>query len=260
MFEAFRANKGKATGVVQWMLNAAWPKMYWQLYDKFLMPTGAFYGARKACQPLHLLYNYAEHSVCAVNDHLATFRGIDAWIRILDVDSRVVFSETLEIDIQPDSSAKILDLPELGAGSTTYFLDLRLHHQKANFYWLSTKPDVLDYETKVEPWPYYTPSKEFADFTALNSLPVAKIEFGHSLKTIGPDREIQVRLKNTGEHVAFFVELKVLDKESGQTILPVFWDDNYISILPGESRTIGATFADTGRDIMFVVDGWNLEA
>ena len=183
MFEAFAANRPVATGVVQWMLNAAWPKMYWQLYDKFLMPTGAFYGARKACQPLHLLYNYGDHSVYAVNGLPATFRDIKATIRVLEIDSAEVFGETVDISMDPESSAKVLDLPEFDRISTTYFLDLRLAGQRVNFYWLSTKPDVLDYEARVEPWAYYTPSKEFADFTALNSLPAAKVEIEYSFQT-----------------------------------------------------------------------------
>ena len=259
MFEAFRANKGKATGVIQWMLNAAWPKMYWQLYDKFLMPTGAFYGARKACQPLHLLYNYGDHSVYVVNGLPATFRDIEATIRVLDIDSAEVFSKTADITIAPDSSAKVLELPEFDRISTAYFLYLRLAGQRVNFYWLSTKPDVLDYEARVEPWAYYTPSKEFADFTALNSLPAGKVEIEHSFKTAGQDRKIEVTLRNAGAHIAFFLELKVLDKETGETVLPVYWDDNYISLLPAESRTVTATFPDSGQDVEFALDGWNLE-
>jgi exo-1,4-beta-D-glucosaminidase len=87
MFEAFRANKGVATGIIQWMLNAAWPKMYWQLYDKYLMPTGAFYAARKACEPLHILYNYGDRCIYIVNDYLTAFRNLEATIRVLDINS-----------------------------------------------------------------------------------------------------------------------------------------------------------------------------
>ena len=75
MFEAFGANKPRATGVIQWMLNAAWPKLYWQLYDYYLMPTGAFYGTRKGSQPQTLVYSYADRSVTLVNDTLSPLRG-----------------------------------------------------------------------------------------------------------------------------------------------------------------------------------------
>ena len=57
MYEAFTSNKYNATGIVQWMYNSAWPKFWWQLYDYYLMPNAAFYGAKKACEPLHIQYN-----------------------------------------------------------------------------------------------------------------------------------------------------------------------------------------------------------
>jgi exo-1,4-beta-D-glucosaminidase len=260
MFEAFRANKGTATGVVQWMLNAAWPKMYWQLYDKYLMPSGAFYAAKKACESLHLLYNYADHSVYAVNDHLAAFRNLNATIRVLDIDSTEILNETLDVSVEPDSSAKVLDLPEFDSISAAYFLDLRLHDDRNNFYWLSTKPDVLDYKAKVEPWPYYTPSKEFADFTSLNSLPPARVNVEYNSKATGEETRIAARLTNVSDKIVFFLELKVSEKNSGKTILPVFWEDNYVSLLPGETRDIEATFSATNEDAVLTIDGWNLES
>ena len=263
MFEAFRANKGVATGIIQWMLNAAWPKMYWQLYDKYLMPTGALYAARKACEPLHILYNYGDHCIYIVNDYLTAFRNLEATIRVLDINSSQVLKKAIKIDAEPESSAKIFELPELENISTTYFLDLRLNNEKDfeidnNFYWLSTKPDVLDYNTKVEPWPYYTPSKEFADLTALNSLPAAVVNFEYHIESTNQQQKITATLNNAGKTIAFFIELKISDKKTGETILPVFWEDNYVSLLFGEKRTIEAAFPSTKGHIVLTINGWNL--
>jgi len=264
MFEAFRANKGAATGIVQWMLNTAWPKMYWQLYDKYLMPTGAFYAAKKACEPLHLLYNYGDRGIYIVNDHLTAFRDLKAIIRVLDMNSAEVLNKAFALSAQPESSVKIFEIPEFENISTTYFIDLRLNNEKgieigSNFYWLSTRPDILDYDTKVEPWPYYTPSKEFADLTALNSLPPARVNFEHHAEKTGEQTKLTATLHNAGETIAFFIELKVSEKISGETILPVLWGDNYVSLLPGETRTIEATFPATNNQAVLTVDGWNLE-
>ena len=88
MFEAFQVNKRKSTGIIQWMLNAAWPKMYWQLYDYYLMPTGAFYGTQKSCTPLHLIYNYGDKKVYAINDYLHKVAGLEAVIRVYDINSK----------------------------------------------------------------------------------------------------------------------------------------------------------------------------
>jgi exo-1,4-beta-D-glucosaminidase len=264
MFEAFRVNKKTATGIIQWMLNAAWPKMYWQLYDRYLMPTGAFYAAKKACEPLHVLYDYGDRSVYIVNDQLTTVGNLRATIQVLNIDSVEVFKRTLAIDAEPESSTKIFELPDFDNITTTYFLDLRLADQNNieianNFYWLSTRPDVPDYEAKVETWPYYTPSKEFADFTLLNSLPSAGINLEYSSKVVSENKTIAAKLDNLSDHIAFFIELKVSAQKTKETILPVFWEDNYISLLPGESRNIEAKFSAKHDKTVLTIDGWNLE-
>lgn len=261
MFEAFRANRSKATGIVQWMLNAAWPKMYWQLYDKYLNPTGGFYATRKACEPLHLLYNYGDHSIYIVND-LTPVRNLKATIRILNINSTEILNKTLDISAEPESSTKIFEIPNLNGLTTTYFLDLRLYNGRDNeiannFYWLSTKPDVLDYEAHVEPWPYYTPSKDFADFTALNSLPAAKVNFEHQCREMDKEKIITVKLTNISDCIAFFIELKVSNKKTSETILPVFWQDNTISLLPHETRNIEAALPPTEEENVLIMDGWN---
>jgi len=117
----------------------------------------------------------------------------------------------------------------------------------------------LDYDTKVEPWPYYTPSKEFADLTALNSLPPAKVNFEYHAGKTGEQTKMTATLHNAGETIAFFIELKVSEKISGETILPVLWRDNYVSLLPGETRTIEATFSATIDQAVMTINGWNLD-
>ena len=152
MFEAFQANKPIATGVVQWMLNSALPSMYWQLYDSYLMPNGAFYGAKKACEPLHLLYNYGLHSIAVVNDHLDPVHNHRALIRVFDINSRELLRETVDINIEGESASDIYKLPAGLNLSKSYFLDLILINEEGqetgnNFYWLSTMEDELDYES-----------------------------------------------------------------------------------------------------------------
>jgi exo-1,4-beta-D-glucosaminidase len=264
MFEAFRANKGPATGVIQWMLNTAWPKMYWQLYDKYLTPNGAFYAARKACEPLHILYNYSDRCIYIANDYLMAFRNLKATIRVLDINSMEVLNRSMKIDAESESSAIIFELPDFVDISTTYFLDLRLSNEKGieidnNFYWLSTRSDVLDYDVKVEPWPYYTPSKEFADLTALNFLPPVKVDFEHHAEITGEQMKITAKLHNVADTIAFFIELKISGEKSGQMILPVFWQDNYVSLLPGETRTIKATSSAINDQAVLTINGWNIE-
>jgi exo-1,4-beta-D-glucosaminidase len=264
MFEAFAANRPLTTGIIQWMQNAAWPKLYWQFYDYFLMPTGAFYGARQACRPQTLIYNYGDNGVYLVNQSLQDMAGVKALIRAYDIHGKLRFIQAMAMEAPANASRKVFDLPKIKKLRKTWFLDLQLQDNSGNllsknFYWLSTKPDVLDY-SKSE-W-FYTPNKEWADLTALNGLAPAVVQSEYTFSDHGLERELTVTLRNPGKNIAFFIELGVHGETSGRTIVPVFWDDNYISLLPGESRTLRATFAQAdldGEKPVFRFRGWNVK-
>ena len=264
MFEAFRVNRGRATGVVQWMLNAAWPKMYWQLYDWYLMPTGAFYAARKACQSPQLVYNYGDNAIYFVNDRLVKRAGLKADIRIYDIASRLFLATHFAVDAGGEAAQKIFTLPPFENISTTSFLSLRLSDRESrvvadNFYWLSTVPDELDYDAKVEPWEYYTPSKRYADFRMLNAMPPAEMAVACEAELQGEKGTIAVTLTNRSEKIAFFVELTLLDDTTGTPVVPIFWQDNYVSLLPNEERVLTVSFDPAVAKGALRLRGWNVE-
>jgi len=245
MFEAFRVNRDRATGVIQWMLNSAWPETFWQLYDWYLMPNGAFYGTRVALQPVSLVYHYGDGGIYGVNDTLTARQSLTAEIRILDADSRERFKTEITTNLAELSTRKVFDLPALEGLTTTYFLDLRLSDAQSrvlarNFYWLSTRKDVLDLENSL--W-FVTPNKKFADLRLLRRLPEASVQADADFSETGGTYRVKATLRNVSDKLAFFIELRVVGDSSGNSILPIFWEDNYISLLPGEEREIEAHFS-----------------
>ncbi len=245
MFEAFQCHKGKATGIIQWMLNSALPNIYWQLYDWYLMPTGAYYGAKKACEPLHLLYNYGDNSVYFINDLETPVKQFKALIRIYDINSVELLNKTRDINADADSSIRIFEIPAINNLSMTYFLDLRLLNNNGeeignNFYWLSRKEDVLDYDAVLGDFTFHTPSKEFADLKQLNDLPKTELEVREMQTKNNTELIYTLALRNKSDKISFLTELHLIDAKSGESVLPVIWSDNYISLLPGESRKVKA--------------------
>src|SRR4030095_12374668 len=85
MFEAYGRNKYTSTGVIQWMLNNAWPSMIWHLYDYYLRPGGGYYGTEKACEPLHVQYSYDDGTVSVVNDRQDGRRGLKVSAQVYDL-------------------------------------------------------------------------------------------------------------------------------------------------------------------------------
>ena len=242
MFEAFAVNKYNSTGVIQWMLNSAWPEMYWQLYDWYLMPNGAFYGTKEACKPLNAIYNYNDEAIYITNEFSNAVSDLKLEVTVLDIHSNILFSSKLNLVADANSSKKIVEIPKLEKITTTYFVNIKLYDKNSTeltnkIYWLSTKPDIIDYQKTT--W-VGTPNKSFADLTALRTLEKVKISENHEFTENGDFIEARVELKNETTKIAFMLELLIVGSENGESVLPVFWSDNYVSLLGGETRILTA--------------------
>jgi exo-1,4-beta-D-glucosaminidase len=264
MFEAYRRNKYVSTGIIQWMFNNAWPSIYWHLFDWYLLPGGGYFGTKRANEPLHAIYSYDDRTIAVVNDNKprSPVRGARLRARILDLDASEKFSKDTTIDIPADSTLRLFTLPQpTNLATPTYFVDLRLTGAdgrpiSSNFYWLSTKMDAL---SDSSTW-YMTPVKNYADFTALRSMPQSAVSVRAASSRSGGTGTTTVTLKNPTKAIAFFIRLQVLGR-GGEEALPVFWEDNYVTLLPGESRTLTARYNVrdlAGASPRVVVTGWNI--
>ena len=264
MYEAYSRNKYTSTGVIQWMLNNAWPSMIWHLYDFYLRPGGGYFGAKKAMESLHPVYGYDDHSVWIVSSQYEDAKGLKLTAQVLNLDMTEKFSKETNVDAAADSTNKILTLPDIDGLTPTYFVVLRLQDSSgktvgSNLYWLSTKPETLDWEKSN--W-YTTPTTSYADYTALSQLPKVKLKIAEHTERKGEEAVTHVTLENLSKSLAFFVRLKVNKGKGGEEILPVVWQENYISLLPGEKREVTASYRtqELGTAQPAIeVSGWNVE-
>jgi exo-1,4-beta-D-glucosaminidase len=261
MFEAFARNKYTATGVIQWMLNNAWPSLIWHLYDYYLRPGGGYYGTRKACEPLHVQYSYDDRSVVVVNDRKEAARGLKVSARVLDLAMTKRFSREATVDVPGDGVTRVVTLPAPDGLGPAYFVRLELRDAagglaSTNTYWLSAQDDVLDWaKTK---W-FYTPVSRHADLTALASLPATALDLAATFEPSGRDGGARVRVTNKGKTLAFQVHLTLA--QGGTEVLPVWWDDNYFELLPGESREIRVRYPRPGSGTPTIdAEAWNAPA
>ena len=267
MFEAYRRNAYAATGVIQWMFNNAWPSIYWHLFDWYLLPAGGYFGTKTANEPVHVLYSYDDRSIAIVNSNAGRtpVHGARLRTRVLSIDGSEKFAKDTVIDVPADTSLRVFTLPEPNNlnGVNAYFVDLRLTSAEGttlsrNFYWLSTHPDVLADSSN---W-YMTSVKDFADYRALRDMPAVPVKSSATFSASGGTGRARVTLKNNGAVVAFFLRLQVTGK-NGEEALPVLWEDNYVSLLPGESRVITASYRIRdlgGAAPRLRVTGWNVAA
>jgi exo-1,4-beta-D-glucosaminidase len=265
MFEAFARNKYGSTGVIQWMLNNAWPSVIWHLYDYFLQPAGGYFGAKKALESLHVQYSYDDRGVVVVNNLYRDFQGLTVTAVLYDFDLQQKFSRQAKLDVPADSVRRVLVIPEISPAPKVSFVKLTLQDSggevlSSNFYWLPSKPSTFEWDLERQ-HPYYTPVSAYEDLTMLNHLPRVRLEASATLERDG--NGVRVQLHNPSHDLAFQVQLGIHEEKQEDEILPVFWDDNYFSLMPGESRVVVARYSAPhvldGRP-QLEVGGWNVDA
>ena len=208
-----------ASGVLLWMSHPAWPSTIWQTYTWDGETTGAYYGCRKACEPVHIQYNPLTRQVEAINATGHSRNNITASCHIYTLEGEPIASEHRRIDLTADRALSLFPLPELPAGNRLYLLRLVLQQGKTilsqNDYWFNPNGSKLR--------------------TALRQLPQARVEIVKG-KQKGDRYEFVVR--NSSNALAFGVRFSLKDQNSQEYILPAIFSDGYITLLPHESRTI----------------------
>ncbi|GLX21530.1 glycoside hydrolase family 2 protein [Streptomyces lavendulae] len=270
-FEAYARNAKDAsapsTGVVYWMFNSGWTSLHWQLVDRHLDQGGAYFGAKKANEPLHVQYGYDNRAVSVVNSRASGASGLTVRVTLFDPDGTQRYDRTVTgLDVAGGgASTTALTLPASVPGlATTHLARLLLtdadgREVSRNVYWLSTRADVLDYSRST--W-YHTPTTAYADLKGLSSMPRSAVAATASTSADGrgvSTTTVTVRHTGTGSAPALLTDVHLLGA-AGTPLLPVRWSDNQVTLWPGESATLTATYrtADLhGAPPALRLSGWN---
>jgi|CZKL01.1.fsa_nt_gi exo-1,4-beta-D-glucosaminidase len=264
MFESYSRNKYVSTGVIQWMLNNAWPSMIWHLYDYYLDAGAGYFATKKACEPLHIQYSYDDRGIVVVNSTYQLATGLHATVKVHDLAWKELYSTETPVVAAGDSAQRVLMIPEsLYAGSErTFFIDLSLTDATGrvvsrNFYWVPGTLTTFDWQKTDYT---HTPAARQEDLTALANLPAANVSTDAEIVDTPRGREIHLHLNNSSGTLAFQVRAAART-ESGELIAPVFWSDNWIELTPGESTTVTALLPESMTGMPVVqVEGWNVAA
>ncbi|MGW3962731.1 glycosyl hydrolase 2 galactose-binding domain-containing protein [Amycolatopsis sp. NPDC005003] len=281
-FEAFlhhstdKANP--STGVVYWQLNKGWPTLLWSLYNDDGDQPGAYFGAQKANKPLHAIYGYDNGSVTLDNLGAATQSGLSVQARVLDTAGKVLDDQTasgISLGSQGVRTGvlkpKVPAETKAPAPAQVYFVELQVKQGgkvvDRNVYWLSTQKDVVDW-AKTLGNPQATLS-QYGNLQALQNLPKSQVGAVASTRAQGGDLVTTVTVTNTSKTpgAAFFLRADVRrgtpdgrEAPGDNQLANATWDDNDITLWPGQSQTLTVTYraADLrGAAPVISVDGVN---
>jgi beta-mannosidase len=254
-YEAFRAMyEGRnaqmftqTTGILTWMSHPAQPSFVWQLYHYDLEPNASLYGVKKASETVHVQLNEANGAIQVVNNKPESLSNLTVRARVYSFDGKVNGEQKYAVALVPGSSTiKAAQIDVNARISPIYFIKLDLlggdgQILSSNFYWQNVAQD---------------------DFSGLMDLPTAKLQIKADSQVEGENTVMHVTIVNPTQTIALMTHLQLHQKESGARVLPVFYSDNYISLVPGESRslTIEVATKDLGKGTpLLLVDGFNVD-
>jgi hypothetical protein len=254
-YDAFRAMyEGRnaqlfhpTTAVITWMSDPAQPSFVWQIYHYDLEPNSSLFAVRSAAEMQHIQFNQADGGLQVINNLPEPLEKATAHMAIYNLDGSIAAQKDIPVTAPPATAANLGPVDFPAGTSTVRFLKLDLKNAagkllSTNFYWLG-------------------PTLDSDDLTDLNKLPQVTLEAHVARHDLAGKTHIAVTLRNPSKDVALMVHLQLHRAKSGERVLPVFYDGNYVSLVPGESRTIAmeADLKDLkGEPAQVQVDGWNV--
>jgi hypothetical protein len=254
-YEAFRAMyEGRnaklfhpTTGVITWMSNPAQPSFVWQLYHHDLEPNSALFAVKKAAEPIHIQLNEGSGEVQVITNLSTSLENARAHLAIYNLDGSVQYEHDFDVSAGASLATTLGSVAWPASLSPVHFVKLQLKDATGkviseNFYWRAL-PEHQD------------------DLKMLDSLSTITLDAKVSRSDTDGKSVVSVTLHNPGKEVALMTHLQLRRKRSGERVLPVYYSDNYISLLPNETRTVtmeAATSDLKGEDALVVVDGWNV--
>jgi exo-1,4-beta-D-glucosaminidase len=228
MFEAANSRMWNITsGVMLWKLNSSYPDVLWQIYDWYLNPNAGYYFTKKACEPLHIQMNANDYQVSVINTYHKPINNLKVRAMLYDFNLKVRWEREQEINMGEDRYQDVFSVPQLSKITPIYFVKLELIDKtgkiiSSNLYWESTKN---------------TPN-----FSELSKLENVKLDLSYKVEEINGEDWVHVKIKNPTKKLSFMNRLAIIRKDNNDEVLPTFWDDNFVTLFPGEEKTLIAKF------------------
>lgn len=249
-YEAYATHWSNRKMTINWMLNNHWPSFFGHLFDYYFKPGGGYFGAKKGLQPVSVVWDYyatgdrSQAHVYAVNQQSRPLSNVSVSVRFYSLDgTQKHIAETKNLNVPADSSMDALQVARVPGAGPVYFVRCQMTDGTGrvlaeNVYWeSSTGDDVGPASNDVQ---FQVKWAQLADMTALNTMPSARVALTGTYEDVSGETHAHISISNHSKHVAFFLRAEISADAGSSEVLPIRYDDNYITVFPNESRTIEA--------------------
>ena len=231
------------TGLILWMSHPAWPSMTWQTYTYDFETPGSYFGAKKAQEPIHIQQNLHNDQVVIVNSTRNSMKNMTATVRYYDLQGKEYYSKSEKYDVPANSKVDCF-IPQLPADDIQKFTLARIELKDSRGKIVS----INDY------W------KNWGNIQANNALnALGKPNLKLAQKKLDANNEYLFELSNDSKEIAVAVKLNAKDKTTEEIVLPAYFSDGYINLLPGEKRIIKLVMPENSTNFNVIADGYNFE-
>ncbi len=245
IFEGFQAHLWtKNSGRLLWMTHPSWPSNTWQIYSSDYDMAAPYFAVKKACEPVHAQLNLPDFSVAVANISLLAQRDLHLRSRIISLDNRIL--------------AERFDAADVAANSVTTLAPLPLESLLAGEGLVLVRLTLTDAHGALVSENTYWQGRDAGAYRRLNELSPQPVEVSARAARSDEGMRVEVALVNRGREPALAAKLTMLDAHRDR-VLPVYYDDNYIALLPGETRRIRVLCpAGSARCATVALRGWNV--
>ena len=280
-YETYATHWADRKMMIHWMMNNPWPSFFGRLFDDYYKQGGGYFGAKKGLRPINVVWDYyaggdrSKATLYVVNQTAEARSKLKVAVEFFNLDgTRKYFTEISNFSIGPNTSREAITVPRIPNLDPTYLVRGVLMDSAdkdkdkvlaENVYWESTRDDDLGEAKNDEQ--FKTTLAKWADLSALNTMPRSDLNVSASSQAgeLNGEKQVTITLANPGNHVAFFVRAEVTQSSGegldGGEILPIIYDDNYVTIFPHETRTIQARLQPPGTgpsSLAVRVEGYNV--
>jgi mannosylglycoprotein endo-beta-mannosidase len=231
------------TGTIIWKTQNPWTALRGQMYDYYLDPNACLYGLHNGSQPLHVMYNPGDGMVSIANNTFTARHNLKVTVKLYAMDGKETPVQQFTKNVLPTSVTALASVKAEIAGAVKQkgaFLVLQMtdenkHMVSDNLYWLAD---------------------ESGEYSGLENIAPTKLVVKAKHVAKGKIEVTLTNPKNTT--VAFFNRLSLINPTTQKRLLPVFYSDNYVSVLPGEQKKIILDYTEQARMPKVTISGWNL--
>ena len=245
----------RSNGFLMWMSQSSWPSFMWQTYDWYLDTNAGYFGAKAANQPTHAVWDPRDDSIVLSNMTTKTYNNVVTNMKIFDLHGKQVLKQTWNTPVLESDSygIRLATVTDDFSKSPTDLIFIRLTVKDDSG---KTLGDTL----------YWHNWKDYMRYESLNTLPEVSVDASVSRKSvvsgeIGKGNDLYtITLTNKSSAPAVQTRIRTLNSKTNEDILPVFYSDNYFSLMPGESKTVTVEFNPEylkGGLPLFELSGWN---